>query len=106
MMMLPESFRVTFPSYAALRRAFVSQRSLYGTPHTLAMAVCTGRDSALRWMTIDISSGDTQRCSANETNVGKPLIPSNSLMYCGLFSFFSFSSLASLSMVTIYQVDK
>jgi len=92
---------ITFASYVALRRDFVSQRSSYGTPHTLAIAVCTGRDSALRRMTIDMSSGVTPRYSAKETSVGKPLMLSKSLMYWGLFSFFSLSSLALLSMIVL-----
>jgi len=92
---------ITFASYVALRRDFVSQRPSYGTPHTLAIAVCTGRDSALRRMTIDMSSGVTPRYSAKETSVGKPLMLSKSLMYWVLFSFFSLSSLALLSIIVL-----
>jgi len=85
--------------YAALRRGLLSQSSSYGTPHTSAIAICTGFDVALRRMTIDISSGVTPRYSAKATKVRNPLIANKILINWGLFSFFSLLNLVSLIMV-------
>jgi len=55
---------------------------------------------------MDMSSGVTRRCSAKETRVGKPLMPSKSLMYWGLFSFFRSSSLVILTIVLILKLGE